>query len=53
MISWAKRSSWVHIVIYAYIYCILLYMLALNLVVCYLYKTIVNIDIIGLNAIIE
>ena len=47
MLLGAKPSYWVHIVIYAYICCILPYMLALMLVVCYQNETIVNIDIIA------
>ena len=43
-----KRLYWVNIVIYAYICCILLYMFALMLIVCYQYKAFVNIGIVGL-----
>ena len=51
MLSWGKM-----VILGAYcdtcLY-MLLYMLVLMLVECYQYKTIVNIDIIGLNAFIE
>ena len=48
-----KQSYWVHIGINAYICCILLCILALRYIVCYLYKTFVNIDVINYKYFIE
>ena len=53
VIKSANRLYWMHILLYAYICCILLYMFALTYVVCCQYKAFFAKNIIDLNILLN